>query len=90
MSGATQPAALICVLLGLASAAAVVARRHDVTAGLAALLELLLAGSLLRLVGDPGWGELTGAAVVVALRRVLATAPARRGRQHLPRHRPVG
>ena len=90
MSSALPAAALLCAALGLLSALTVVARLHDVRAGLAVLLELLLAAALLRLAGDPGWREIAGAAVLVALRRLLSGDPARRARQPAPRHRPVG
>ncbi|PWR05684.1 hypothetical protein DKT68_25770 [Micromonospora acroterricola] len=38
------------------------------------VLDLLIAAGLLRLVGDPGWNGLAGAAAVIALRQLLWAA----------------
>ncbi|MET8324545.1 hypothetical protein [Micromonospora sp. NPDC005189] len=38
------------------------------------LLDLLTAAGLLRLVGDPGWNGLAGAAAIITLRQLLGAA----------------
>lgn len=72
MSTALQTGSLVCVLLGLLSAAAVLGRMRDGRLALAVLLDFLLAAGLLRLGGDPSFRELLVAAVILALRRALS------------------
>lgn len=72
MSTALQTGALVCVLLGLLGAAAVLGRMRDGRLALSVLLDFLLAAGLLRLGGDPSFRELLVAAVILALRRVLS------------------
>ena len=72
MSDVLQAGALLCTVLGLLAAAAVVARAHDLRLGVTVLLEFLLAAGLLRLSDDPSWRELLVAAAVVAVRRLVA------------------
>jgi uncharacterized membrane protein len=72
VSAALQLAAWATMLLGLLSAAAVLARTRAGLTAVRVLLEFLLAAGLLRLADDPGWRELAAAATVVAIRKLLA------------------
>ncbi len=72
MSEALQSGALVCTLLGRASAALVLLRGRALRPALEVLLEFLLAAGLLRLADEPGWRQLVTAAAVVALRRVVS------------------
>ena len=72
MSTALQSAALLTTLLGLLSAAAVLARSRRGLPAVRVLLDFLLASGLLRLADDPGWRQIAVAVAVVALRRLLA------------------
>ena len=65
-------AALLCTLLGLVSAAAVLLRTRSLGQALPVLLEFLLAAGLLRLSHATTWGALASAALVVALRKLVA------------------
>ncbi len=71
MSSLTSSAALLCTVLGLASAAAVLARTRELRQALPVLLEFLLAAGLLRLTQDATWRRLATAAVVVAVRKLV-------------------
>lgn len=71
MSTALQTGALLCSVLGLLSALAVLMARHDLRRSLEVLLEFLLAGGLLRLSDDPSARSIATAAVLVAVRRLL-------------------
>ncbi len=72
MTALLRDAALVCTALGILSALAVLARSRDVRLSVGVLLEFLLAAGLLRLGADPTGQALLGAAVIVALRRLLA------------------
>lgn len=72
MTALTADAALVCAVLALVSAAAVLARTRDLGQALPVLLELLTAAGLLRLAHDATWRAIVTAAVVVALRRLVA------------------
>ena len=72
MSTVLQSAAALCTVLGVLSAAAVLARSRDLRLGVRVLLEFLLAAGLLRLADDPGWRQLVTAALTVAVRRLLS------------------
>lgn len=71
MSGALQVAALVCTVMGLVGAGAVLAATRRAQLSLQVLLEFLLAAGLLRLADDPTPQQLVVAAGVIALRRVL-------------------
>jgi len=73
VSDALQTGALLCTVLGLASALVVLGAARDARLAIAVLLEFLLAAGLLRLADDPGWRQLATAAAVVALRRLLTS-----------------
>jgi uncharacterized membrane protein len=77
MTGVLQAGALLCALLGLLAAGAVLVRSRDVRLSIGVLLEFLLAAGLLRLTDDPGWRALGAAAAVVAVRALVAAGPAR-------------
>ena len=77
MSALLQTGALVCTVLGLLAAAAVLARSRDGRLGVKVLLEFLVAAGLLRLADDPSWRQVVTAAAVIAVRRLLATALAR-------------
>ena len=66
---ALLPAA--CALLALVSTAAVLLRTHDPRLAVRVLLDLLVAAGLLRLVGEPGWRDVTATAVLVLVRVVV-------------------
>ena len=76
----TATAALLCVVLGLVSAGAVLARTWQLRQALPVLLEFLLAAGLLRLAHDATWRALATAAAVVALRKLVVTYGLRPGR----------
>ncbi len=61
------------VIVGLAVAVGAVAfaATHDVRSSLALLLDLLLAGGLLRLSADSSWSVLGTAAAIVAVRKLV-------------------
>ena len=69
----TATAALLCVVLGLVSAGAVLARTWQLRQALPVLLELLMAAGLLRLAHDATWRAIATAAAVVVLRKVVVT-----------------
>ncbi len=71
MTALLRDAALVCTALGILSALAVLARSRDVRLSVGVLLEFLLAAGLLRLGADPTGQALLGAAVIVALRRLI-------------------
>lgn len=71
MSAALQAGAVTCTALGLLCATAVLLRTRDVRLAVQVLVDLLLAAGLLRLTGDPGWGAVAAAALLVLLRRVV-------------------
>jgi uncharacterized membrane protein len=73
VTGLASFAALVCTLLGLVSAAAVLARTRSARSALPVLLEFLMAAGLLRLAHDATWGALATAAVVVVLRKLVVT-----------------
>jgi hypothetical protein len=73
VTGLAGAAALVCTLLGLVSAAAVLARTRSARQALPVLLEFLMAAGLLRLTHDATWRVLATAAVVVGLRRLVLT-----------------
>jgi hypothetical protein len=70
LDGVAGPAALATTAAGLVAAALTLAVTRRPGAALGVLLDLLLAAGLLRLAGDPGWGTITTAAVVVLLRHL--------------------
>lgn len=78
MSALLQGAAQLTTVLGLACAALVLIRRHDVRNALAVLLEFLLAAGLLRLADHPTYRSLATAAAIVVVRK-LVTIGLRRG-----------
>ena len=71
MSTLTSSAALLCAVLGLVCAAAVLARTRQPGQALPVLLEFLLAAGLLRLTSDATWGALATAAAIVGVRRLV-------------------
>lgn len=75
-------AALVCSLLGLVAAAAVLARTRSLGQALPVLLEFFLAAGLLRLTSDAPWRAIVTAAVVVALRRLVVAYGLRPARAH--------
>ena len=72
MSEVLQTGALVCTLLGLVSAAAVLLRSRDGRLCLKVLLEFLVAAGLLRLADDPTWRAILTAAAVIAIRRLVS------------------
>ena len=72
MNGVLTGAALLVTTFGLLSAAAVLIAARNGRLALRVLLEFLTAAGLLRLGSDPGWPEISAAAAVVAVRRLLA------------------
>lgn len=72
MSQWLRSGAQLVTVLGLVSAALVLARTRDGRLGLKVLLEFLLAAGLLRLSGEPSPQALLVAALIVVIRR-LAT-----------------
>lgn len=91
MSELVQTLALLCTVLGVASAAAVGLRTLDVRLAIAVLLDFLLAAGLLRLGDDPTPRALLTAAVTVGLRMLLTFglrqgAPLRRADGHDEAH----
>jgi hypothetical protein len=72
VSALLQGGAVLCGVLGLLSAAVVLAAERDVRTGLRVLLDFLVAGGVLRLGGDPSWREVASAAALVAVRQLLA------------------
>ena len=77
MSDVLQSAALLVTVLGLVSAALVLARARDGRLTLKVLLEFLVAAGLLRLTGDPSWRTIVTAAVVIAVRKLVTYELAR-------------
>ncbi len=71
MTALLREAALVCTVLGILSAFAVLARSRDVQLSVAVLLEFLLAAGLLRLSADPTVQALVTAAVTIGLRRLI-------------------
>ena len=71
MTAATGAAALVCTVLALVCAAAVLARTRRLDQALPVLLDLLLAAGLLRLAHDPTWRAISTAAIIVALRKLV-------------------
>ena len=71
MSALTATAALLCTVLALVCAGAVLARTRSVAQALPVLLELFLAAGLLRLAHDPSWRAIAGAAALVGLRKLV-------------------
>lgn len=71
MTGLTGAAALVCTVLALVSAGAVLARTRSLPQALPVLLELFLAAGLLRLAHDPSWRAIAGAAALVLLRKLV-------------------
>ncbi len=83
MRAASGAAALLCTVLGLGCATAVLARTRELGQALPVLLEFLLAAGLLRLAHDATWRALATAAAIVGLRRLVvayALRPARGAR----------
>ena len=72
MTGLAGAAALVCTLLGIVSAVAVLARTRSHRQALPVLLEFLMAAGVLRLSHDASWEALATAAVVVGLRTLVA------------------
>ena len=72
MSGLVRDAALVCTVLGVVSAAAVLVRSHDLRLTVAVLLEFLLAAGLLRLTADMTPRALLAAAAIVVLRKLVS------------------
>jgi hypothetical protein len=64
--------ALLCTGGGLIAGVAVLARTGRVLPALAVSLDLWTAAGLLRLAGPPSWPRIAAAAVIIALRRLLA------------------
>ncbi len=71
MRGLSGAGALLCTVLGLVSAAAVLARTRSLAQALPVLLEFLMAAGLLRLTHDATWRALATAAVIVVLRKLV-------------------
>ena len=72
-------AALAVTAAGLVAAALVLAVTRRPLVAVRVLLDFLLAAGLLRLTGDPGWPAILTAAVIVAVRRLLARGLLRAG-----------
>ena len=71
MTALVQSAALLCTLLGVVCATAVLVRTRSVGQALPVLLEFLMAAGLLRLSHDTSWRAIGTAAVVVGLRKLV-------------------
>lgn len=71
MTALLREAALVCTVLGILSALAVLARSRDVQLSVGVLLEFLLAAGLLRLSADPTVQALVTAVVIIGLRRLI-------------------
>lgn len=67
-----QAAALVCTLLGLLSAAAVLVRSRDGRLCLKVLLDFLASAGLLRLADDPTWRTILTAVTVIAIRKLVS------------------
>ncbi len=66
-----QSAALAVTVLGLLSAAAVLARAREVRLPIGVLLDFLLAAGLLRLAAAPTLRALASAALIVVIRKLV-------------------
>ena len=83
MTDLLQAAALATTVLGLLSAAVVLAATRQLQQALATLLEFLLAAGLLRLSTNATWSALLTAALIISVRKLVvgvglrprATAP---------------
>jgi uncharacterized membrane protein len=73
VTGLAGAAGLLCTLLGLVCAAAVLARTRRLAQALPVLLDFLMAAGLLRLTHDATWRALATAAVIVLLRKLVAS-----------------
>ena len=73
MSDLVAAAALLCTVLGVVCAVAVLARTRSLAQALPVLLEFLLAAGLLRLSQDQTWRAIATAAAVVGLRKLVLT-----------------
>lgn len=74
MSVLLLDAAAVCTVLGLLSAAAVLTRARSVRLSVQVLIDFLVAAGLLRLSAEPGWRQVAAAAVLVAVRHLVAVA----------------
>ncbi|WP_187645368.1 hypothetical protein [Streptomyces sp. TRM49041] len=72
MRGWLLQAAGLCVAAGLVACPFAYRAGRRVRAVIAVLLDFLTAAGLLRLAADPGWGGIGVAAVVIAIRQVVA------------------
>jgi hypothetical protein len=75
----TATAALLCTVLALVCAGAVLARTRSLAQALPVLLELLMAAGLLRLAHDPSWRTIATAAALVGLRKLVVAYGLRPG-----------
>ncbi len=73
MTGLAGAAGLLCTMLGLVCAAAVLARTRRLAQALPVLLDFLMAAVLLRLTHDATWRALATAAVIVLLRKLVVS-----------------
>jgi hypothetical protein len=71
MTALLREAALLCTVLGMLSALAVLARSRDVQLSVGVLLEFLLAAGLLRLSADSTVQAVVTAVVIIGLRRLI-------------------
>lgn len=72
MNDLVQAAAALCTMGGLAAGLLVLTRTGKGLLALQVALEFWTAAGLLRLVGEPSWQRIAGAAAVVALRQLLS------------------
>ncbi|MBM0233234.1 hypothetical protein JNW91_16020 [Micromonospora sp. STR1_7] len=66
--------ALAVTALALVTGVVIVLSTGAPRTAIRVLLDLLIAAGLLRLVGNPGWNGLAGAAAIIALRQLLWAA----------------
>ncbi len=72
MIAIVSAAGLLVTAAGLLSATLVLARTRDLHVSIKVLLDFLLAAGLLRLTHEPTWRQITVAASIVAVRRLLS------------------
>ena len=82
MTSLAGTGALVCTVLGLVSAAAVLARTRSLGQALPVLLEFLMAAGLIRLTSAAPWRAIATAAVIVVLRKLVVAYGLRPARAH--------